>query len=130
MRLRAAASALFPLAGEEKKSKVEAECHRLNRVALAARARQLQQAPTVGSSREYRVRVRRGVSHQPPEEARELQQLAVRQARLPNIRRFRHQHLASYLLVGVLAAVVINQPAMVVILTVIVGALPVDRRPR
>ncbi|MDQ6806549.1 MAG: hypothetical protein M3065_16640, partial [Actinomycetota bacterium] len=27
-RLRAAARALFPLAGEEKKSKVEAKCHR------------------------------------------------------------------------------------------------------
>jgi len=27
-RLLAAAGALFPLAGEEKKSKVEAECHR------------------------------------------------------------------------------------------------------
>jgi hypothetical protein len=56
MRLPAAASALFPLAGEEKKSKIEAERHRLNRVALAARARQLQQAPTVSSNREYRVR--------------------------------------------------------------------------
>jgi hypothetical protein len=29
MRLRAAAGALFPLAGEEKKSKIEAERHRL-----------------------------------------------------------------------------------------------------
>jgi hypothetical protein len=59
MRLPAAAGALFPLAGEEKKSKIEAERHRLNSVTLAARARQPQQAPTVGSSREYRVRVRR-----------------------------------------------------------------------
>jgi len=40
MRLRAAASALFPLAGEEKKSKIEAERHRLDSVALTARARQ------------------------------------------------------------------------------------------
>jgi hypothetical protein len=40
MRLRAAAGALFPLAGEEKKSKSEAERHRLDSVALAARARQ------------------------------------------------------------------------------------------
>jgi hypothetical protein len=65
MRLRAAAGALFPLAGEEKKSKVEAECHRLDSVALAARARQrLQRALSCdrGSSREYRVQVRGGVS--------------------------------------------------------------------
>jgi hypothetical protein len=40
MRLRAAAGALFPLAGEEKKSKSEAERHRLHSVALTARARQ------------------------------------------------------------------------------------------
>jgi hypothetical protein len=40
MRLRAAAGALFPLAGEEKKSKIEAERHRLHSVAPAGRARQ------------------------------------------------------------------------------------------
>src|SRR6267154_1053712 len=40
VRLRAAASALFPLAGEEKKSKIEAERHRPDSVALAARPRQ------------------------------------------------------------------------------------------
>jgi hypothetical protein len=40
MRLPAAAGALFPLAGEEKKSKSEAERHRLHSVALTARARQ------------------------------------------------------------------------------------------
>jgi hypothetical protein len=39
MRLRAAAGALFPLAGEEKKSKVEAERHRFHSLASAARAR-------------------------------------------------------------------------------------------
>jgi hypothetical protein len=36
MRLRAAASALFPPEGEEKKSKIEAERHRLDSVALRA----------------------------------------------------------------------------------------------
>jgi hypothetical protein len=40
MRLHAAAGALFPLAGEEKKSKVEAERHRLDSVTAAARVRQ------------------------------------------------------------------------------------------
>jgi hypothetical protein len=40
MRLGAAAGALFPLAGEEKKSKSEAERHCLHSVTLAARARQ------------------------------------------------------------------------------------------
>jgi hypothetical protein len=39
MRLRAAARALFPLAGEEKKSKVEAKRHRFHSLAFAARAR-------------------------------------------------------------------------------------------
>jgi hypothetical protein len=55
MRLPAAAGALFPLAGEEKKSKIEAERHRPDSVALTARARQRPQralkAATAGSSR-------------------------------------------------------------------------------
>jgi hypothetical protein len=46
MRLPAAAGALFPLAGEEKKSKSEAERHRLDSVALTARARQRLQRST------------------------------------------------------------------------------------
>jgi hypothetical protein len=41
MRLPAAAGALFPLAGEEKKSKIETERHRPDSLALVARARQL-----------------------------------------------------------------------------------------
>jgi hypothetical protein len=59
MRLPAAASALFPLAGEEKKSKSEAEHHRLHSVTPAARARSTtatrSQAATIGGSREYGV---------------------------------------------------------------------------
>jgi hypothetical protein len=64
MRLRAAARALFPLAGEEKKSKVEAERHRLDSVALAARARQRLNESSIYDRRQHpeapRPRVRGG----------------------------------------------------------------------
>jgi hypothetical protein len=63
MRLPAAAGALFPLAGEEKKSKGEAECHRPDTLALAAGARQLQRDLKLRPSQQLgRVRVRRGVA--------------------------------------------------------------------
>jgi hypothetical protein len=41
MRLRAAAGALFPPEGEEKKSKIEAERHRRDSLALRALRRNL-----------------------------------------------------------------------------------------
>jgi hypothetical protein len=65
MRLPAAAGALFPLAGEEKKSNVEAECHCLHSLALArlARVNGCNERSSC-DRRQYRVQVRGGVLRQ------------------------------------------------------------------